>query len=59
MQKARGASGSDLIPNKTFWFALPGLIKVHRRVCVSACSSIQEGARFTVALVTRRSYQRL
>lgn len=24
------ASGTDIIPNKTFWFSLPGLIKVQK-----------------------------
>ena len=29
---AKGASGSEMIPNITFWKAVPGLIKVHIKI---------------------------
>ena len=66
LQKAKGASGSQLVVHNDFWFALPGLIKVsvcvrllatHSGILVSAV--LQEGFRFTFAKVRRQEYQRL
>lgn len=33
MKVQRGATGSDIIPNKSFWVDLPFLVKVRNNVC--------------------------
>ena len=44
-QTQKQATGTDLVINKTFWFALPGFVK--------------EGCRFTWSKITRNDYQKL
>ena len=45
--------------NKSFWFALPGLVKARRRRVVCMCDVVQEGCRFTWSKITRNDYQKL
>ena len=39
LQKVKGATGSELIINKSFWFSLPGFVKVYKSLMVSSSSS--------------------
>ena len=54
LQMKKQATGSDLVIHKTFWFALPGHIKVP--TTPSRHTAPQEGFRFSWAKVTCKEY---